>query len=175
MLFPNELTHVLKNMLPVVSETFSCVSAPIQHASIKAYENSNEIKEYKRNSCLILKNLGNYVHSILVSSGVPTPQPMGGFYLFPNFESILKKRFKTSDELCGCALDEVGFAMLPASSFGFPKEILAARISYVDFDGAMVLEKAKKEKLNQEFIEKYFPNVTAGTQQLVQWIQKNKT
>ena len=173
LLFPKELSSILQQMIPVASETYSCVSAPIQYAAIKGYENHQEIIDYKRNSCKILKTLGNFVHQNLESMEVKTPKPKGGFYLFPDFTNVLKQRFKTSDDMCIDALKTIGFAMLPGSSFGFQKEVLTSRISFVDFDGELVLEKAKTEKIDTKFIKNHCPNVIEGTEKLINWLKYN--
>eukprot|EP01080_Neovahlkampfia_damariscottae_P012609 gene12609-6514_t len=174
LMIPDGLSEIMERLIPVASETFSCVSAPIQYAAIKGFENDTEIKEYKQNCCKILNQLGKYVHQKLSTVNVETPEPNGGFYLFPDFTKVLRDRFKTSEDMCMDSLEKIGFAMLPGSSFGFEKEILSSRISYVDFDGKLVLEKAKIEEVNDKFIEKYCPNVIEGTEKLINWVKSQK-
>jgi aspartate aminotransferase len=120
LLFPPELRPILKAMLTVCSETYSAVSAPVQYASILAYDESPEIKQYIKNQISILKPLGNLVHKKLTDAGVVMPKPQGGFYLFPDFSHIpeVKKKFKDVNEACQSMLENSGVAVLPGDSFG---------------------------------------------------------
>ena len=72
-LIPDSLTEI-KNMINVLaSETFSAVSAPIQYAAIKAYENDHS--NYINKSRNILKAVGNYVYENLRSNKVLINKP----------------------------------------------------------------------------------------------------
>ena len=65
-IIPDSLKEI-KNMINVLaSETFSAVSAPIQYAAIKAYENDHS--DYINKSRNILKAVGNYVYENLKST-----------------------------------------------------------------------------------------------------------
>ena len=80
-LVPDSLIEI-KNMINVLaSETFSAVSAPIQYAAIKAYENDHS--NYINKSRKILSVVGNYVYENLKSNKVLINKPQGGFYLMP--------------------------------------------------------------------------------------------
>ena len=80
---PNSLNK-LKDMINVLaSETFSAVSAPIQFAAIKAYENDHS--DYINKSRNILKAVGNHVYENLKSNKVLINKPQGGFYLMQEF------------------------------------------------------------------------------------------
>ena len=57
---PNELEMIKEKINVLASETFSAVSAPIQYAAIKAYDEDHSI--YINLSRNILKNIGNYVY-----------------------------------------------------------------------------------------------------------------
>jgi aspartate aminotransferase len=175
LLFPPELRPILKAMLTVCSETYSAVSAPVQYASILAYDESPEIKQYIKNQISILKPLGNLVHKKLTDAGVVMPKPQGGFYLFPDFSHIpeVKKKFKDVNEACQSMLENSGVAVLPGDSFGMDPSILATRLAYVDFDGGKALEAVERgEKVDMEFFKKYCPNVLEGADAIVSWIEK---
>ena len=90
-IIPDELNNI-KNMINVLaSETFSAVSAPIQYAAIKAYENDHS--NYITKSVNILSAVGKYVFLNLKSNKVLINEPQGGFYLMPEFlNSKLAKR-----------------------------------------------------------------------------------
>jgi len=114
----------------LASETFSAVSAPIQYAAIKAYENDHS--NYINKSKNILSAVGNYVYENLKSNKILINKPQGGFYLMPEF---LNKKFKSSSEMCDSILNDTGVALLPGSDFGFDETKMLARLSFTDFDG----------------------------------------
>ena len=90
----------------LASETFSAVSAPIQYAAIKAYENDHS--NYITKSVKILSAIGKYVFLNLKSNKVLINEPQGGFYLMPEF---LNNKFKTSSEMCKDILNNTGVAL----------------------------------------------------------------
>jgi len=72
-IIPDSLNEI-KNMINVLaSETFSAVSAPIQYAAIKAYENDHT--KYIRKSKNILSAIGKYVYLNLKSNKVLINEP----------------------------------------------------------------------------------------------------
>ncbi|MDC0240767.1 aminotransferase class I/II-fold pyridoxal phosphate-dependent enzyme, partial [Candidatus Pelagibacter sp.] len=124
-LIPDKLVEI-KNMINVLaSETFSAVSAPIQYAAIKAYENDHS--NYINKSRNILSAVGNYVYENLKSNKVLISKPQGGFYLMPEF---LNKIFNSSSEMCDSILNNTGVALLPGSDFGFDQTQMLARLSF---------------------------------------------
>ena len=150
--FPQELKHI-KNMLrKVASETYTSVSAPIQHAAIKAY--SEDHTRYLINSRKILETIANYIHHELTEVGIKCQKPQGGFYMLCDFTDVLKQSNEISDgkSLCNNILNEVGFAMLPGSDFGIQNELLISRIAFVDFDGGKALNLIEKnDSVNDDF------------------------
>ncbi len=129
-IIPKGLNNIKKMINVLASETFSAVSAPIQYAAIKAYENNHS--NYINKSKNILKAVSNYVYQNLKSNKVLINEPQGGFYLMPEF---LNSKFKTSSEMCENILKETGVALLPGSDFGFYESKMLARLSFTDFDG----------------------------------------
>jgi len=164
-LIPDSLTEI-KNMINVLaSETFSAVSAPIQYAAIKAYENDHS--NYINKSRNILKAVGNYVYENLRSNKVLINKPQGGFYLMPEF---LNKKFNFSSEMCDSILKDTGVALLPGSDFGFDKSRMLARLSFTDFDGQKFMNKIEdNQKIDNEIIEKFAPKIVEGVHKLKKW------
>ena len=79
MIFPHNLSLIRKTMRSVASETFTCVSAPIQYAAVKAYKiNHNEFLKKCR---LILKFVSSFLHEELCSVGIKALKPTGGGYI----------------------------------------------------------------------------------------------
>ncbi len=164
-LVPDSLIEI-KNMINVLaSETFSAVSAPIQYAAIKAYENDHS--NYINKSRKILSVVGNYVYENLKSNKVLINKPQGGFYLMPEF---LNKRFNSSSEMCDSILNDTGVALLPGSDFGFDKKQMIARLSFTDFNGQKFMDGIKdNEKIDYDKINEFAPKVVEGVDKLKKW------
>ena len=164
-LVPDSLIEI-KNMINVLaSETFSAVSAPIQYAAIKAYENDHS--NYINKSRKILSVVGNYVYENLKSNKVLINKPQGGFYLMPEF---LNKRFNSSSDMCDSILNDTGVALLPGSDFGFDQKQMIARLSFTDFNGQKFMDGIKdNEKIDYDKINEFAPKVVEGVDKLKKW------
>ena len=164
-LIPDKLVKI-KNMINVLaSETFSAVSAPIQYAAIKAYENDHSI--YINKSRNILSAVGNYVYENLKSNKVLINKPQGGFYLMPEF---LNKKFNSSSEMCDNILNDTGVALLPGSDFGFVQTQMLARLSFTDFDGQEFMNRIEdNQKIDNDHITNFAPRVVEGVDKLKRW------
>ncbi|MBD1134204.1 aminotransferase class I/II-fold pyridoxal phosphate-dependent enzyme [Pelagibacterales bacterium SAG-MED48] len=164
-IIPDSLKEI-KNMINVLaSETFSAVSAPIQYAAIKAYENDHS--DYINKSRNILKAVGNYVYENLRSNKVLINSPQGGFYLMPEF---LNKKFNSSSEMCDNILKDTGVALLPGSDFGFEKSRMLARLSFTDFDGQKFMDQIKVGQIiNDNTINEFAPKIIEGVDKLKKW------
>ena len=162
---PNSLSKI-KDMINVLaSETFSAVSAPIQFAAIKAYENDHS--DYINKSRNILKAVGNYVYENLKSNKVLINKPQGGFYLMPEF---LNKKFNSSTEMCDDILNKTGVALLPGSDFGFDQTRMLARLSFTDFDGKKFMEEIENDtKIDDTKINELAPKIVEGVDKLKKW------
>ena len=83
---------------------------------------------------------------------------------------FLNTKFKTSQQMCDDILNKTGVALLPGSDFGFKKSRMLARLSYTDFDGDLFLKNISgSKKLDNDFIERYAPNIVEGTKKLSEW------
>ena len=164
-LIPDNLLEI-KNMINVLaSETFSAVSAPIQYAAIKAYENDH--LNYINKSKNILSAVGNYVYENLKSNKILINKPQGGFYLMPEF---LNKKFKSSSEMCDSILNDTGVALLPGSDFGFDETKMLARLSFTDFDGQEFMNKIEdNQKIENDHIANLAPKIIEGVDKLKKW------
>ena len=162
---PDSLNKI-KDMINVLaSETFSAVSAPIQYAAIKAYQNDHS--DYINESRNILKAVGNYVYENLKSNKVLINKPQGGFYLMPEF---LNKKFNSSAEMCDDILNKTGVALLPGSDFGFDQNRMLARLSFTDFDGKKFMEEIEDNtKIDDTLIKELAPKIVVGVDKLKKW------
>lgn len=180
--FPHTLRWLLDAMSTVASETYTSTSAPIQYAAIRAFEGGTEMENYLAHSRRILRHLGRHVWRALRDAGAEVSEPVGGFYLFPDFsplrERLTRHGITSSVILCERLLDETGVATLPGADFGRPPAELTLRLAYVDFDGARTLSAAQQIPLDQEldrtFLELYCPNVTQAATLMSQWLKKMK-
>ena len=164
-LVPDSLIEI-KNMINVLaSETFSAVSAPIQYAAIKAYENDHS--NYINKSKNILYAVGNYVYENLKSNKILINKPQGGFYLMPEF---LNKKFNSSSEMCNSILNETGVALLPGTDFGFDQTQMLARLSFTDFKGEEFMNKiVDNQKIDNDHIANFAPKIIEGIDKLKKW------
>ena len=164
-IIPDNLKDIKDTLNVLASETFSAVSAPIQYASIKAFEDNHD--EFIESSKNILKAVGEYVYNNLKSNKILINKPQGGFYLMPEFIST---KFSSSSELCGDILKKTGVALLPGSDFGFDEKKLIVRLSFTDFDGENFMkEYTKNDILNNSIIENFAPKVVEGVDKLKKW------
>ena len=162
-IIPDALSEINKMINVLASETFSAVSAPIQYAAIKAYENDHT--KYIRKSKNILSAVGKYVYSNLKSNKVLINEPQGGFYLMPEF---LNNKFKTSSEMCDSIIKGTG--VLPGSDFGFNSNKMLARLSFTDFDGQEFMEQIEdNQKVDDVMINKFAPKIVEGVDKLKKW------
>ena len=162
---PKQLEDLKNGLKILCSESFTSVSAPIQHAAIEAYigDHSAYLTSVKK----ILSFTGNYVYENLKSNVINVAKPEGGFYLFPEFTNA---KFSSSSEMCKDILNKTGVALLPGSDFGLNSSKMLARLSYTDFDGANFLKNALgSKKLDNADLKKNAPNVVDGISVLKTW------
>ena len=179
MIIPDELDKIKQAIINVSSETFSCVSSPIQYASVAAYQDEKYINDYLFHSRRILKVIGDYCYQELKNAEIKLHKQDGGFYLFPDFSNhssnLHSKGIRTSSQLCKQLLIDTGVALLPGSAFGRPENEFTARLAYVNFDGARALNLSKKSKSidfsASELVEVLNP-VKTGLKFLIDWLTK---
>ena len=175
--FPPQLSWLQDAMAIVASETFTATSAPIQYASITAFQGGEDIEEYLIHARRILKALTRFLVNRLREIDVEIPMPHGAFYLFPDFniyrEKMAERGIHTSVEMCNTIFEEAGVAILPGFDFGRDPTEMTARIALVDFDGDMALKAASVEylykEINQSFIETYAPRLIQAIDKLIDW------
>ena len=177
-IFPPELRPLQDAMAIIASETYTATSAPIQHAAIAAFTVGEDLEEYLKQSRRVLKAVGEYLHRRLISMGAVVQKPEGAFYLFPDFsgfrDALARRDIKTSQALCQSLLEDTGIAILPASDFGFAPDHLAARLAFVDFDGAEALKLAGEvyadRELEDDFVHQACPRLVTAMDRMEQWL-----
>ncbi|MDC7228534.1 MAG: aminotransferase class I/II-fold pyridoxal phosphate-dependent enzyme [Spirochaetales bacterium] len=171
MMFPQSLNSLLRAIKAIISETFSCVSAPIQFAGLAAYNEYDKLKPFVERTNDIYKFASLYLWERFIDMGLNCPKPMGAFYLFPDFDNFKFKLRKhglfTGLSLSKKILDEADVAILPGSDFYFMATHLGARVASVDFDGARVYKAwPERSDNNSHVVDEFFPNLKKGCDQL---------
>lgn len=170
----NKLNPVIRALASLVSETFSAVSAPIQHCAVTAYSNDKDIQNYIQACTDIHRLCGEYLWEKFNTLKISTPKPEGAFYIMPNFEfyrdKLLAKGVKTSKDLCDLLLQECHVAMLPGSDFYLNESELKLRVATVDYDGEKALSAyLSGEELNEEFISRNCPRLQGAMNSLTKF------
>jgi aspartate aminotransferase len=176
--FPRSLRWLLDAMAAVASETYTSVSAPIQHAAVRAFQGGMDIERYLVNSRRILHALVGDAHRRLTAVGVDVVMPDGSFYLFPDFsplrEQLASRGFTTSAQVCQSLLKETGVAILPGVDFARPAGELTARMALVDFDGAKAMAAVAAlpadAPVDADFLAAYCGPVVEGVDRIVDWL-----
>lgn len=165
---------LLTRLLGLASETWSSVASPVQAAAITAYSVTPALEAYLEAQRQWLSAIGRWCAQRLEAAGIRTHAPDGGFYLFPDFSAyreILRARgIATSAELTARLLEEAGIALLPGSAFGCESTQLTARLAYVDFDGAALLERDYPDDLESAMVVPELATVRHGIEALVAWL-----
>jgi aspartate/methionine/tyrosine aminotransferase len=139
-LIPQQMEQLKKALLVIISETFSCVTAPVQYAALEAYANYQAHLPYLQQCNKVHQLTADYIQSNLVELGVKCHPAQGAFYLMPSFKGLqTQQSFQTDQQLCMKLLEHHQLAMLPGSAFGMPAGAMCARIATVDYDGQKAL------------------------------------
>lgn len=161
--------QLLQAVAKVGSELWSTASAPIQYAAVAAYADDPVLAAYVDKCTDLHAARTRYLWRGLCELDITCAEPMGGFYLFPNFDHWrrpLKSRgVKTSVDLARYLLEEWQIATLPGSDFGTPAQELSLRLStsYVDLESdekaAMMIERANAGASMEELLRDDHPGM----------------
>ena len=161
--------RLLQAAAKVGSELWSTASAPIQYAAITAYTEDSELSAYIERCTGLHAARTRYLWRGLCELDVPCAEPMGGFYLFPNFDHWRKplaaRGVHTSVDLARHLLDEWQIATLPGSDFGTPATELSLRLStsYVDLEtdekAAKLIELADSSISEERLLRDFHPGM----------------
>jgi aspartate aminotransferase len=165
-----KLEPVIRCLASLVSETFSAVSAPIQHSGVEAYSDNQEAWDYIKQCTAIHGAVGMYMAKRFRAMGAECPDPEGAFYIMPSFtaykEKLAKHGIKTSPEFADLCLEKANVAMLPGTDFYMPHHYIACRVATVDYDGGAVYKASVGKTLDDAFVEENCPSVKAGLDSL---------
>ncbi|MBT8445101.1 MAG: aminotransferase class I/II-fold pyridoxal phosphate-dependent enzyme [Gammaproteobacteria bacterium] len=177
--FPRELDWLKTTIAAAASETFSAVSAPIQHAAVVAFDGNDEIDDYLSRSRRLLCALMTTSARRLRDAGATVPEPQGGFYLLPRFADdcprFRRGRPDNAAKLCESILEDTGVAILPGGDFGMAPERRFIRLAAVDFDGEAALDRfddLEADALPDEaFLRAHCARTMTGIDRLCDWIE----
>ena len=163
-----------------ISETWSCVPAPVQVAAIEAYKRHDDIEKHIA-ACTDVHGLMNtYISKGLKDLGITCGAAQGAFYNYPDFapfrEELAFHGIQTSQDLHEYLLNEYNLANLPGSAFGAEPEVLTLRLSGCDYDGGAALSAHQNgEALNEEFVAKHAPHVVKQVEIFGKFLEKMKS
>lgn len=171
---PDQMEGLKKCLFSLISETYSCVAAPIQHGAIIAYQYAPPLRAYIGQCKAILKAIAQYVHENLSSMGLLLTHPSGGFYMVVSFEPYREQLFKrgisNAKTLCHHLLEDRNIALLPGADFYFDQSSLCCRLAFVDFDGALALQVDTPTK-DLSYLKRICPNIIAGVEAIQDFIE----
>jgi aspartate aminotransferase len=175
---PTALKGLLEALRAVASETWSCVSHPIQYAAIAGLEEHRDIETHVAQCTKIHGMVSNYVRDQLIAAGIPYPPLSGGFYLYPDFTPLaagLADTFgvKTSQDLSADLLSRNAVATLPGTDFGDADQVLTLRLATTDYNGRKALEYlGEHPQANEEqLVKAACPNIVAACARITEYIR----
>jgi aspartate/methionine/tyrosine aminotransferase len=172
---PDTMQELVLALKTLVSETFSCVSTPVQFAAHAAYQFEQDTEEFTGACTRIHMLASNYLYQRLLGMGVDCTEPAGAFYLFPDFGKYARHLsavgIQSATELCQHLLNRYQVAALPGNAFYMPPESLTMRMASVDYDGADALKAYFSDReLNDEFVRRFMPNLVNGSDALEEFL-----
>ena len=175
-MIPDELSEIKRPLSAFVSETFSCVSAPIQYAVLPGFKNYESVREHVELCSAIHGAAGKFLQKRFVEIGLNCPEPQGAFYLFPDFENfkdmLSSRGISSSQELSKRILEETGVVLLPGADFYMPDDFLGVRVASVDYDGAQLMQNFPPSgKASPEMYTSLFPKLADACERLEKWLQ----
>lgn len=172
--FPEQLRWLSTAISNMGSETFSATSAPIQYAAVRAFAGGQEIEDYLARVRWTLAGLTGWATELLRGRGATVVQPVGAFYLFPDFGPrrllLAARGIHTDRDLAERLLDECGVTSLPGTAFGMPERSLYLRLALVDFDGARVLASPRGSEVDEAFLHRYCAPTHEALRTLAAWV-----
>ena len=175
MYYTDDFVYDLKStLLGIFSETFSCVTYPVQKAAILAYDNLEQHDDFLSKQRQILQYLSDYSYKAFNNAKILTPKGEGGFYLILNFSQYKKQlalnSINSDKDLCSELLKQKQVALLPGSAFGMQPEDYIVRYAFVDFDGKNALANFNGD-FTQEFTQKYFCDIFEGVSRICNFVE----
>ncbi len=149
-LVPKAMTELITSLNHIASETWSCVSAPVQYAAVEAYQGHADVEEFVEQSVTIHEIVNTYIAQRLNAMGIACPTPQGAFYTWPDMQNSIKTHtFSSSTALADYLLERHAIVTLPGSAFGETDASCRLRLSGCDYDGQAALELLRQVGRNE--------------------------
>lgn len=182
-IFPDD-KKLIDDVLKIAGSTYSCVSAPVQHASIVAYLQDTEVEKYISDCAQVHSLVGSIASSRLNKiDGIQATIPEGAFYLFVDFnafkEDFNRIGLQSCSEFCEHLVHVEHTALLPGNSLLLEEDDFSVRLSYVDYDGDQVLKawqqrQPETEKDKDDFFERNCPLIAEGIRNIERYFAQVK-
>lgn len=174
-IIPRTIEGLHERLVQIASETWSCVSTPVQYAAIEAYQQHDDVEHYITQCRNIHEVVNTYIANSLNQLGFNCPAPAGAFYTWPDFSSVnTTLGLIDSKALADLLLDDYGVVTLPGSAFGEPAQHLRLRLSGCDYDGQHALNLLAQHGADNlaEHLDQLAPNVTGAIHQFGKLAQR---
>ncbi|MCF6775134.1 aminotransferase class I/II-fold pyridoxal phosphate-dependent enzyme [Thiotrichales bacterium 19X7-9] len=173
-LIPEAMQQLYQALKVMISETYSCVSSPIQYAALTAYSQYKKIKPYLDDCTKVHKIASLYLYQRFINMGLSLPKPQGAFYLFPNFKayqaSFDRLDIKTNAQLANMILEQTQVALLPGEDFYRNANEYTFRAASTDYNGQKALEAYQQGDTNDAIINHHMRNLVKGCNRLEEWL-----
>lgn len=178
LLIPEGQPELLRAILAFGSETWSCVSTPIQYALIEGYRPTSALMRFIQDCTEIHRLVTTHVYDHLQTVSIRCPRPEGAFYLFPDWNRwkrhLQEKDILNSTALATHLLENYNVATLSGAEFGMPPSNYCLRLATVDYDGTNALnvfQSDRKQAVNypSQFVETVAPRIIKACEQLKQF------
>lgn len=125
----------------IASEVWSAPAHPVQRAAAWALGEPECLRERVHRSRLLHGRVARAVAGELRVVGAEVANPLGGFYLFPDFEPrrdllLASRGIASGTDLAEALIDGPGIVTLPASAFGERADALRLRVATSQLYGA---------------------------------------
>ncbi|MFI6787754.1 pyridoxal phosphate-dependent aminotransferase [Nonomuraea sp. NPDC050383] len=123
---PENAHDLRERLLAVASEIWSSPAAPVQQAAAWAFTEPPELAERVALSRRLHGAVARAVHARFAAVGARTPEPQGGFYLYPDLGHL---RLGGSAAVTRLLLEEHGIGVLPGHAFGDDPSAARVRVA----------------------------------------------
>lgn len=125
--------RIRSDVLAVASDVWSTLAGPMQDVAAYAFAEPPEIRDRLARSARLHGAVARAVHSAVVAAGAVCRPPVGGFYVYPDFEPLrgkLAERGVTgSESLSRYLLDEHAIAVLAGHLLGDDEKALRCKLA----------------------------------------------
>lgn len=180
LIFPLEMNQCIKSMKYLTKYVYGSVSHPIQLACIKGFGNP-VIEQYIIMCRKVLLELTKVIYKKFITNNIGIIECQAGYNLILDFTkksktkivlknwNKLKPKIPFTKWVFKEIWEETGVYLVPGIELGRKEDELIGRLSLLDFDGSLVIEKAETEIINDTFILSYCEKQINLINKLIEW------